>query len=103
MSVVWEVLVAAVADVAVDAPAWASAAPAQFCSGASPRGSVVIRDFSFPHLHPDRAAPVASGPRDSPSQRGQQEAAAVHAGMVGRMRAKVNHVIHGPSGLPAGP
>jgi hypothetical protein len=50
MSVVWEVLVDAVADVAVDAPALASAAQAQFCSGASPRGSVVIRDFSLTHL-----------------------------------------------------
>jgi len=67
MSVVWEVLVDAVADVAVDAPAWASAAPAQFCSGASPRGSVVIRDFSFAHLHSDRAAPVASGPATAPA------------------------------------
>jgi hypothetical protein len=50
MSVVWEVLVDAVADVAVDAPALASAAQAQSCCGASPRGSVVIRDSSFSHL-----------------------------------------------------
>jgi hypothetical protein len=116
MSVVWEVLVDAVADVAVDAPALASAAQAQSCYGASPRGSVVIRDFSFTHLirprrpgvgEPDvgkNTDPVHSlGPscsggerrRDSPSQRGPQEAAAVHTGMVGRMRAKVNHITPG--------
>jgi hypothetical protein len=30
---------------------------------------------------------------DGPSQRGQQEAAAVHAGMVGRMTVKINQCI----------
>jgi hypothetical protein len=29
---------------------------------------------------------------DGPRQRGQQEAAAVHAGMVGRIRTKVNQL-----------
>jgi hypothetical protein len=33
---------------------------------------------------------------DGTSQRGQQEAATVHAGTVGRAEAKVNHVTPGP-------
>jgi hypothetical protein len=40
------------------------------------------------YIRSDRGAPAASGPARVPAS----EAAAVHTGMVGRMRAEVNHV-----------
>ena len=49
-----------------------------------------VEESDPPHLTRLRLGSARHG--EGPGQRGQQEVAAVHAGMVGRMRAKVNQI-----------